>query len=143
MRTLNLADGLDKPRAQTKRPVVWFEIPVTDLDRAKAFYGILFGWEFEPFVDYDENYLLIRGAEESVGGALVLEKRVSAQGAGPILFMSVEDLDESIEQARRIGGIVAQSTKRITDKAGWFAVIIDPDGNRVGLWSKSQHGRGP
>ena len=33
-----------------RRPViVWFEIPADNLDRAKTFYGKLFGWKINPF----------------------------------------------------------------------------------------------
>ena len=33
-----------KPQAAAS--IVWFEVPADDLDRAKKFYGSLFGWNF-------------------------------------------------------------------------------------------------
>lgn len=33
--------------------IVWFELPVADVERAKAFYGEMFGWRFERFSEFE------------------------------------------------------------------------------------------
>ena len=136
MQILSSIGGPNREAKQRKQPIVWFEIPVSNLEQAREFYGGLFGWEFEPFVNYDENYLLIRGAEESVGGALVLENNLQTCGRGPVLFVAVEDLEGTLGQVLHRGGTIAQGAKLITVSAGRFAVVHDPDGNRIGLWTK-------
>lgn len=118
-----------------KRRVVWFEIYVTDLERAKAFYAELFGWEFLPLTDYDPNYWTIDTGAESVGGALVQRSALSQSGQGVVLYIEVDNLQESLDQAARLGATLAQPPTRITSDAGSFALIQDLDQNLLGLWT--------
>jgi predicted enzyme related to lactoylglutathione lyase len=39
----------------THGTAIWFEIGVSDLERAKAFYGGMFGWGYAPLSDYDAS----------------------------------------------------------------------------------------
>jgi hypothetical protein len=117
-------------------PVVWFEILVGDLQTAADFYGKLFGWEFEPFVEYDSDYWTIRGDQTGVGGALVLSPHPGRMQSTTIIFMAVENLEESVRRALQLGGAVAKRPKRITKTAGRFAIVNDPEGNSLGLWCR-------
>ncbi len=40
-------------------PVVWFELYTPDVERAKEFYGLMFGWQFSPVDRDDTGYWLI------------------------------------------------------------------------------------
>ena len=43
---------------------IWFEFWVTDVERAKAFYGELFGWTFRPMTEYHPDYWLVDAGED-------------------------------------------------------------------------------
>jgi predicted enzyme related to lactoylglutathione lyase len=123
-------------------PVIWFEIWVADLERAESFYGALLGWTFRPFEEYDpENYHLASTPEGSVGGALVRirEPARPATGDGPrtIVYAAVPDLHAAAGMARRMGAAVVEEPRAIGSADGWFALIDDQDGNRLGLWSQT------
>jgi len=52
-------------------PIGWFEIHVTDFDKAKDFYGELFGWEFKRMEGGDFEYWTIFTGEDSIGGGFM------------------------------------------------------------------------
>lgn len=118
---------------------IWFEIWVSDLEKAKDFYGSLFGWDFEPFTEYDpDSYWLIR-KESNIGisGALV-KRSGSEQDASrrsTILYLQVDDLDSVTSNVLKHGGSVAEHAKAIGTVDGTFSVVVDPDGNSIGLWT--------
>lgn len=114
------------------QPVIWFEIPVRDLQRAATFYGEMFGWRFGRVDDMDPSYLII-DAGESINGGLRVVEDVS-NGVGPLVYVAVEGLLEIMERATELGGSVETEPTLISDQAGAYAVLRDPDGNRIGVW---------
>ena len=123
--------------ADTRGTVIWFEIWVSDLERAKVFYTGMFGWKYEPLAEYDaESYWqILAGDAAAVNGALVGgPDRDRPAGRGTVLYIHVDDLEESLDRARMMGGSLVQGRTKITDTAGSFAIVADPDGNHLGLW---------
>lgn len=46
----------------------WTELMTTDVEAARSFYGTLFGWAFEDFLDAGAPYTLVKvGGERSAG----------------------------------------------------------------------------
>jgi uncharacterized protein len=124
--------------AGTQGSVIWFEIWVSDLDRAKAFYSGLFGWRFEALAGYDaERYWqIVAGPQDSVNGALVHDPdRGEPSGRTSLLYVHVADLDSAVGRAVELGGSLVQARTMITDTAGSFAIVADPEHNQVGLWA--------
>ena len=113
------------------QPVVWFEIPVSDLERSAHFYGEMFGWRFGRVENMDIDYLVIESG--SLNGGLRLRTDAGANN-GPFVFVAVDGLLESLERVRELGGEVEQDPTLISVEAGAYAVLRDPDGNRVGVW---------
>ena len=121
----------------TQGAVIWFEIWVSDLERAKAFYTGLFGWRYEALAGYDaERYWqIVAGPADVVNGALVHDpNRGEPAGRTSVLYVHVADLDTAVERAVALGGSLVQGRTRITDTAGTFAIVADPERNQVGLW---------
>ncbi|MCA1831721.1 MAG: VOC family protein [Actinomycetota bacterium] len=115
-----------------QRPVIWFEIPVRDLDRAANFYGEMFGWRFGR-IDSDENNYYMIEAGDSINGGLRRHDDVMT-GDGPLVYIAVEGLLESMERAKELGGSIDMEPTLISEQAGAYAILRDPDGNRVGIW---------
>jgi len=121
----------------TQGTVIWFESWVADLARAKAFYGDLFGWRFEALTGYDaERYWqILAGPAGVASGALVHDPdRGRPTGRTSVLYVHVADLDAAVDRAVALGGTLVQGRTKITETAGTFAIVADPEGNQVGLW---------
>lgn len=116
-------------------PVVWFEISVTNLRTAKNFYHQLFGWEFSPFKSFDEGYWTIQTGENSLKGALKRADRLYAKTQGMLIYIRVDNLDKTLQKVRKLNGTVIQEKTMITSDEGDFAIIADPEGNRMGICS--------
>ncbi len=120
-------------------PVVWFEIYVDDLDRAKTFYEKVLNITLNKMESPGEmpiQMLAFPDTMESYGatGALVKMDGVQPGGSGTLVYLSCEDC--AIEEARAVenGGSV-QMPKMSIGSHGYISLIIDTEGNTVGLHS--------
>ncbi|GAB5376222.1 MAG: VOC family protein [Acuticoccus sp.] len=116
-----------------KDTVVWTEIPVSDMERAKTFYAGLLG---APLVDETGGpnplAMLPRDSEDVVAGHLYPGKP-AAKGTGPTVHLAVSvPLEEAMTRVREGGGEVVSET--ITIPAGSFFYAIDTEGNSVGVF---------
>lgn len=131
------------PKAtKTRRPdnLVWFELPVTDLPLAVAFYESVFATQLRMDPRFPELAIFPRLREDSITGALIQERaddgdhlsRPSDQGA--IVYLNCDgDLDGVLARAHAAGGTVLQEVAQLPGDMGWIAQIRDLDGNRIGL----------
>lgn len=114
---------------------VWFEIPVGDLARAKAFYGAVLG---APLKDEDmggnPTAIFPAAGKDSVAGHLYPGKPAAAGTGNTIHLRSPEPLEAALERVRDNGGTVASPI--IAIPAGRFAYCLDPDGNSIGLFGR-------
>jgi uncharacterized protein len=107
--------------------VVWNEQISGDPDRARTFYGAVFGYTFDAIGGGAPYWTLTPpGATESVGG---LGTWQGAQGDVPPHWMTyflVENVDDTVVTAEGAGGTTAQSP--MDTPFGRMAVIVDPIG---------------
>jgi hypothetical protein len=113
-----------------KHGICHIEWSVTDLKRAQAFYGGLFGWEFEAWGE-SENYVLF--TTPNISGGLVKCNKIQP-GESPRIFVEVDEIESYLRQAQKLGGKVITAKTQIDPKIGWFALLTDPDGNTIGLF---------
>lgn len=108
------------------------EIPVKNLDKAKAFYDSLFGWDFKAF---GNGYLLFNS---HLGTTVGLKKTDEiAKGHSTIFHVIVPDIDVYLKKTEELGGKIAR-TKTVIPVYGFYALINDPDGNTIGLYENHQ-----
>lgn len=114
----------------------WFESPTTDLDRASHFYSEVLGASFkrEHFAGTDMHMAVFEGAQESVRGALIADKRRKPAGDGALVYLHAPTLDASLARVERAGGSVVLPKTDIGDP-GFIALVRDTEGNVVGLHS--------
>lgn len=112
----------------------WFELPTTDLDRASRFYEHVLGVSFkrEHFAGTDMHMAVFEGAQESVRGALISDKRRKPAADGALVYLHAPKLDESLSRIERAGGVVVLPKTDIGDP-GFIALVRDTEGNVVGL----------
>jgi len=119
-----------------KNPVEWFEIATVDLERAKRFYSNVFNLEFQ-FVEMPGSRMYMFGepGKEGASGALVDSDGSKPGTEGTIVYFSCENISEQLEHAEKEGGEVLLPKTDIGE-SGFFAQIIDTEGNRIGLISQ-------
>jgi len=112
---------------------VWFEIPVSDMKRAKAFYGAVLQTELKD-ENTGPNPMAVFPAEsnDSVAGHLYPGKPAAAGSGNTIHLRSPEPLEAALDRVRDSGGKVLGDI--VTIPAGRFAYCLDPDGNSIGLF---------
>lgn len=121
--------------------LAWFEIHVRDVTKAAEFYGTVFGWTFTPLGDADESldgYLVITLAGGESGNGGIARTATPDEPTGresSVLYLHVDDIPRTIELALSAGATLHRPLMNIGGAHGLCAIIRDPDGNHVGLWS--------
>ena len=112
--------------------LVHFEIKAKDADRATAFYGGLFGWQFGDSGMPGMDYRMTRTGDEQ-GGAVY----PSDESDGHlVVYFDTEDIDASIAQVRQLGGRADEKTP--IPGTGWFAGCTDTEGNAFSLFQSDE-----
>jgi predicted enzyme related to lactoylglutathione lyase len=122
--------------------IVHFEIPADDPERAAKFYRELFGWDikqFEGSAAGGMEYWMVSTVPTDAGGMPIrrgvnggMMKRMYP-GQPPVNYIEVEDVDEFIRKAERLGAKVLMG-KQPVPGMGWFAQFNDPEGNVFAIW---------
>ena len=121
----------------------WFEIPSTDLDRAAKFYETIFGISMIP-MDFSKIKMRMFPLDDmmtGVGGAIVDSGGFHKPSAseGPLIYLNGNpDVQNVLDKVEAAGGQIAVPKTEISPEYGNMAVIIDTEGNRVGLHSVPQ-----
>lgn len=115
-------------------PVFFFEIPVTNMERAIAFYAGVFGFEFErKTIDGNEMAFFPR-AEDRPGasGALAKGDTYTPSHSGSVIYFDVENIDAVLERSKAAGAKLLYPKTHI-GAGGCVAEIEDSEGNRIAL----------
>ena len=113
---------------------VWFEIPVTDLARAKAFYNAVLETELVDGAGGPNPMAVFSTEKGGVGGHLYPGKPASGESGNTIHLTSPAPLEDALERVKANGGVVVSDI--VTIPAGRFAYCRDPDGNSIGLFGR-------
>ncbi len=119
--------------------VGWFEIPVTNMERAKTFYnivfnvniqvesfgGVLMGWF--PFVD---------GRKGASGSLIQNAAYIPDEKKGVLIYFSSGDVNDELSRVEGAGGNIIQPKNQISKDMGYMALFIDSEGNRIALHSR-------
>lgn len=111
-------------------PICHFELLVPDPEKAKAFYGEVFGWEFEATPGSD--YQLIRTGKPPNGGLMKKPEEMPVRAALQV-YVAVDNVEETLKKAETGGARVVVPKKEVP-RVGYFAVLEDPDGIVLGLF---------
>ena len=123
----------------TTNALNWFEIPVTDLARAKHFYQVAFSIHLE---DFSMPGMEMAGFPADMGngkvsGALV-KGGVKPSTEGITIYLNANpDMSDVLERIAGEGGQIIMGKTQITPEIGYMAFFIDSEGNRIGLHSQN------
>ncbi len=119
--------------------VTWFEIPVSDIDRAKTFYETILGIEMVKrndggneavFFPYNPN--VVQATSGRVTGVLSKSANNTPSPTGTMVYINASpNIQTVLDKVTQAGGKIVAPKMQIP--AGYIAVIIDSEGNRVGL----------
>ena len=124
-----------------KNIVEWFEIPVSDMNRAIRFYETVFGYKIErhQLGPLDMGWFPWDPEGTGAGGSLVLNKenyKPSQEGVLIYLTASSGELSNEIGKVEKAGGKVLMAKTQISEEYGYMALFLDTEGNRVALHSR-------
>lgn len=123
-----------------KSAISWFEIPSKDLDRATKFYEKIFGVSLIP-MDMPNIRMRMFPVEDQmadIGGAVVHSDGFHNPSAtdGPLIYLNGNpDVQKVLDKVEAAGGSIIVPKTEISPEYGFMAVIIDTEGNRIGLHS--------
>jgi uncharacterized protein len=114
--------------------VAWFDMTTTNLPRSKEFYGKLFDWQFNPVQGTDQAAEIVAGGA-AIGTLRLADGAISAFNG--MVYVQVTDIRGSCKKAKELGGTVAPGFPfNLPEGIGAIAVLIDPAGHPVGLYSR-------
>ena len=115
--------------------VNWFEIPSVDLARAQSFYETVLDCTMRREPMGPSEGAVFPYAEGRVGGAVLAGPTAAKPGAdGTLIYLNAApSLDAALTRTVSAGGQIALPRQSLPPGMGFFAHIIDLDGNRVGL----------
>jgi len=119
--------------------VSWFEIPVTNIERAKAFYDTVFSIEIQ-IQDFGGTLMgWFPFAEGKLGasGSLIQNAAYKpSESKGVLIYFSTEDITTEIDRVEAVGGKIVKVKTQISPDIGYMALFIDSEGNRMALHSR-------
>lgn len=120
-----------------KKVIDWFEIAVSELPRAQAFYEAVLqtSLQREDYAGPEEQLAVFPGECEMVRGALIAGAKGLRPGAGGTLiyFNAGSCLDSALERVKAAGGQVVMGNTALPQGLGFMAHVRDLDGNLIGL----------
>jgi len=127
--------------ANNYNPVVYFEIPVEDLDRAITFYSAIFNFEFKKTrIDGNEMALFPFDSDVlGISGALAKGEIYQPTKQGVLIYFKTENIDEVLELVVKNSGQILYP-KTSNGDLGFVAEFKDSEGNRIALHqSREKH----
>jgi uncharacterized protein len=107
--------------------IVHIEIPADDTAASRAFWGGLFGWQFEAFPGPSEYH--ITRIDDQQGAAIT---NMEPGKRGTRAYFDVDDIESAAARVAELGGQASEPMP--VPGMGRFVTCTDPHGNEFGLW---------
>ena len=130
-----------KPESQKKNRVppniVWFEIPADNVERARTFYGKLFGWKIEKFPGPTTKpyWQIDTGGPNHTANGGMLERQ--HPGHSITNYIGVASVDEAAVKVEKLGGTICME-KTAVPQMGYFVICNDTENNTFALWEPNE-----
>lgn len=116
---------------RTTPTICWFEIPADDPQRAKKFYGSLFGWKIQKFPGAEDYWHIDTGSgDRTRDGGLILRKHPAQSNTN---YVAVSSVDDAAAKVEKLGGTICKP-KTAVSQMGYFVICQDTEGNEFALW---------
>src|SRR5438309_4524641 len=117
MSTQTKAKSRQGKKSKTTANIIWFEIPANKPERAKKFYGGLFGWKIKKFPGMTDYWHIdTGGSDDTPDGGLMARKHADQ----PITnYINVASVEKSAAKVEKLGGKICMS-KTAVPQMGYF-----------------------
>jgi len=125
--------------AKTPASIIWFEIPADNVERAKKFYGELFGWKIEKFPGPMEYWHIdTGGGDDTPDGGLLKRQNPGHQGITD--YINVESVTRFAAKVEKLVGKICMP-KTAVPQMGYFAICLDTENNTFALWERNENAK--
>ena len=137
--TLSEPKAVKKSSDSVAASIVWFEIPADNVERAKSFYGKLFGWKITPMPGATKPYWIIEtgGAADTPDGGM-MERQHPDHGITN--YVSVSSVTEAAAKVEKLGGKICMQ-KTAVPQMGYFVVCQDTENNTFAVWERDENAK--
>lgn len=127
------------PDAATAGQFCWVDLAASDSDRARHFYGNLFGWSAQNQRANGGVFTRLRAHGRDVGSMYQLSDAHLARGVPShwTPYVRVADAEASAARAEACGGQVIVRPFEVEGVAR-IALVLDPNGAQLGLWQSTR-----
>lgn len=117
--------------------IAWLDLTVDDAEGLRDFYRDVVGWEPDPvdLGEYEDFNMNIPGTDTAVAGICHARDGNEEFPAQWLIYIVVDDLEESVRRCREAGGEVVVPTRSLGEE-GSFCVIRDPAGAVAALYAR-------
>ena len=118
----------------------WFEVPATDINRAKTFYETIFNIEMptQNMMGMEMAFFPYEPGSGKAAGGLAKSDMHKPTQDGPIIYLNANPaLDGPLGKVEGAGGQIVMPKTKISDEIGHMAIFIDSEGNRMALHSQN------
>jgi predicted enzyme related to lactoylglutathione lyase len=129
-------------RNAMKNKVVMFEIPASNLQKAKAFYESVFDWTIEIWDDRGAMVQTTASDNEynptepgGINGGIYTRKSSDEHAS---FGVETESIDRTLKAIEKAGGKVV-TPKHSIGEWGFMADFADPEGNVIALWERPKN----
>jgi predicted enzyme related to lactoylglutathione lyase len=118
-------------------PVGWFEIPVENMERAKSFYEAILkiNLDLNEMGGTQMAWFPMSPQATGAGGTLIKGEGYSPSDKGTLVYLSVDDIENTLNNVEENGGKTIQSKMSIGEH-GFIGIFMDTEGNRLALHSR-------
>ena len=119
--------------------IVWFEIPVDNVERARTFYGKLFGWKIDKFPGARMPYWIVNtGSDDPARNGGMMERQFPEHTITN--YISVPSVEQAAAKAKKLGGKICME-KTAVPEMGYFIVCRDTENNQFALWEPDENAK--
>ena len=118
-----------------KKLIAFFEIPAADFPRAIDFYETVLNMKLPTCECEEEKMAFFTEGDEFVGAVSYASDFLPSE-KGVLIHFNVDEIEPTLETILKKGGkVVIPRTKIEAEGRGYFAVFVDTEGNRVGIYA--------
>jgi len=118
-------------KSQPDGTPTWIDLGIPDLEGAMAFYGAVFGWEFEVGPPETMRYTICRLDGRAVAALAEVDESSTAHWWQ--VHFATSDCDAAAKRVTDAGGAVVMAPEDMMEQ-GRMAIAKDPVGAQFGLW---------
>jgi predicted enzyme related to lactoylglutathione lyase len=114
--------------------VNWFEIPVSNIERAQAFYEKLLAAPLRREHMGEHTLAVFPYDDNAVGGCLMAGSGIEPSSQGALVYLNAKPSPDAVlARVEAAGGRITTPKVQLPGDMGVFAHVTDTEGNRLGL----------